>query len=177
MNMAKAAFAAPSIFYLELHNSLTPCNYTLPVWVSPLKSRDRKLDHEGDTSLEAQAYSAVTGDIDDQKGLETVGLRIFTLFRALTARYMEAANPGTGRNMRVNHDKMNDWMFDGYAPTVIPFTPGTNRMDRADMETARDLLYDQFGYDRTYGMPTAARLNELGLGYVATTLAAEGLLP
>ena len=177
ITMHKAAFAAASICGIVLANSLTTCNWTLPIWVSPLKDRGPgKQEYEGDNSLEAQAYSAVTGDTMTQKQLETVSLRILTLFRALTARYMEAANPGTGRNMRVNHDYMNDWMFD-YPPAAVPFTPGNYKMDRADMDLARDLLYDQFGYDRTYGMPTAARLTELGLGYVATALAAEGLLP
>jgi aldehyde:ferredoxin oxidoreductase len=71
---------------------------------------------------------------------------------------------------------MNDWMFD-YPPAAVPFTPGNYKMDRADMEVARDLLYDQFGWDRATGMPTAATLANLGLDYVATVLAAEGLLP
>jgi len=76
----------------------------------------------------------------------------------------------------VSHDYMNDWMFD-YPPAAVPFTPGNYKMERADMELAKDLLYDQLGWDRATGMPTQAKLNELGLGYVATTLAAEGLLP
>jgi aldehyde:ferredoxin oxidoreductase len=172
MNMAKAALAAQAACYIVLANSLTTCNWTLPIWVSPFKSRN----YRGDATLEAQAYAAVTGDAMTQKGLETVSLRILTLFRALTARYMEYYKAGDGKNMRVNHDKMNDWMFDT-PETAVPFAPGNNRMDRDDMELARDLLYDQFGWDRTTGMPTQAKLAELGLGYVATALAAEGLLP
>ena len=66
MNTARAAFIAQSVINLELHNSLTLCNYTLPVWASPLKSRN----YRGDPSLEAQAYSAVTGDPATQKDLE-----------------------------------------------------------------------------------------------------------
>jgi aldehyde:ferredoxin oxidoreductase len=177
MTMHKAAFAAASICGVVLANSLTTCNWTLPIWASPLKDRGPgKLEYEGDNTLEAQSYSAVTGDPMTQKGLETVSLRILTLFRALTARYMEFAKPGDGKNMRTAHDYMNDWMFD-YPPAAVPFTPGNYKMDRADMDLARDLLYDQFGWDRATGMPTAATLSNLGLDYVATVLAAEGLLP
>jgi len=172
MNMAKAALAAQSICYILLANSLTTCNWTLPIWVSPLKSRN----YRGDTTLEAQAYAAATGEPMTQKGLETASLRILTLFRVLTARYMEYYKSGDGKNMRVSHDYMNDWMFD-YPPAAVPFTPGNYKMVRDDMELAKDLLYDQLGWDRATGMPPQAKLEELGLGYVVTALAAEGLLP
>jgi aldehyde:ferredoxin oxidoreductase len=177
MTMHKAAFAAASVCGVILANSLTNCNWTLPIWASPLKDRGPgKLEYEGDATLEAQAYAAVTGEPMTQKGMETISLRILTLFRALTALYMETANPGTGKNMRVNHDYMNDWMFE-LPVGAVPFTPGNNKMDRADMELGRDLLYDQFGWDRATGMPTATALTNLGLDYVATVLSAKGLLP
>jgi aldehyde:ferredoxin oxidoreductase len=186
-----AAMTAATVVYLELHNSLTVCNYTLPVWVSPLKS----LGYRGAAELESQTYSLVTGDTLDQKGLETVGLRIFTLFRALTARYMDyyvkQADPSKSVNMRVDHDQVNDWHFDkvgstttgpvtgpgtgipnsvsgntdGYPATDAAFTGTSQLMTRADIDQARSLLYAQFGWDST-GMPTAATLNALGLGYV-----------
>ena len=38
------------------------------------------------------------------------------------------------------------------------------------MELARDYLYAQFGWDKTTGMPTAATLTELGLGYVKAAI-------
>ena len=161
MNMAKAAFVAQSIVYLELHNSLTQCNYTLPVWASPLKSRN----YAGDASLEAQTYSAVTGDMKTQKDLELVGLRIYTLFRALTARYMEHVRAGDGAAMRTTHDYVYDWAF------------ASGGWDRADMEVGKDLLYDQLGYDRTTGLPTSATYTSLGMSDVATAMAAAGLLP
>ena len=66
--------------------------------------------------MDAQLYSAVTGETMNQKGLETVGLRILTLFRALTARYMDyfvkKADASKKVNMRTDHDQMNDWMFE-----------------------------------------------------------------
>jgi len=167
MNMAKAAFVAQSVVYLELHNSLTQCNYTLPVWASPLKSRT----YRGDASLEAQAYTAVTGDPKTQKELELVGLRIFTLFRALTARYMEYAHAGDGTDMRNKHDYVYEWAFHG-----VPFG-NSQVLDVDDMELGKDLLYDQFGWDHATGLPTQATYDRVGLGSVATAMAASGLLP
>ena len=166
MNMAKAAFVAQSVIYTELHNSLTLCNYTLPVWASPLKSRN----YRGDSSLEAQSYTAVTGDVKDQKGLETVGLRNHTLLRALTALHMEIAHPGDGKDMRNKHDYAYDWMYK-------PIATGASALDRADIELGKDLLYDQFGWERVSGLPTQATYTSLGLGSVATVMAANGLLP
>jgi hypothetical protein len=138
----------------------------------------------------------------DQKGLETVGLRILTLFRALTARYMDyvikKADPSKKVNMRTDHDQVNDWHFDkvgdtttgpvtgpgtgipnsvsgnkdAYPATDVAFTGTTQLMTRADIETAKDLLYAQLGWDSATGMPTAATLTRLGLGYVQAAIPA-----
>lgn len=191
-----AAMTAASAVYLELYNSLTICNYTLPVWVSPLKS----LGYRGDASLDAQTYSLVTGDTVDQKGLETIGLRILTLFRALTARYMDysvkKADPTKKVIMRVDHDWPADWHFDkvgdattgpvvgpgtgipnaasgntdAYPAADVAFTGTTQLMTRADIELGKELVYAQFGWDKDTGMPTAATLTRLGLDYVKTAI-------
>jgi aldehyde:ferredoxin oxidoreductase len=166
MNKSKAVFVKMSIIYLELHNSLTACNYTLPTWASPRK--DRK--YRGDVEMEAKVLSAVTGEKISRADIEKTGLRILTMFRALTALY---ANE---KNMRVNHDKMNDWVFN-YPASAKPFTPGVAKMDKADIELGKDLLYAELGWDKATGMPTKATLDSLGLGYVADTLAKAGLLP
>ena len=191
-----AAMVAASQVYLELYNSLAVCNYTLPIWVSPLKS----LTYRGDASLDAQSYSLVTGDTIDQKGLEITGLRILTLFRALTARYMDyfikKANTSKTVNMRTDHDQVNDWMFDkigdtttgpvtgpgtgipnsvsgntdAYPKTDVAFTGTTQLMTRADIDLGKDYMYAQFGWDKTTGMPTAATLTKLGLDYVKAAI-------
>lgn len=115
-SMARAAFAAASLVNMELHNALTQCNYTLPVWASPLKSRS----YRGDAALEGQtfeaivgkkatafvqatlgvpAYSPIVGGVPAnptaQMALETLALRNFTLQRCLTAMKMQAAKPDT----------------------------------------------------------------------------------
>ncbi len=165
MNKGKAVFARMNIVYMELHNSLTACNYTLPVWASPRK--DRK--YRGDVTMEARVYSAVTGEQTTREQIEATGLRIFTLFRALTARHMNE------KDLRNKHDYANDWVYD--APADKPaFTAGSNRMDRQDMEVAKDMFYDEVGWDKATGMPTRATLEKLGLKDVADDLAKRGLL-
>jgi aldehyde:ferredoxin oxidoreductase len=166
MNEGKAVLAKLSLIYMELHNSMTLCNYTLPVWCSPLKSRN----YRGDVEMEAKLYSAITGDKVSREELEDTGLRILTLFRALTARYMNE------KDQRNKHDLANNWVFD-YPPDKTPFTPGHDRMDRDDMELAKDMLYGQLGWDKATGMPTRATLERLDLKYIADDLAGRGLLP
>src|SRR5665811_1632955 len=100
--------------------------------------------------------------------------------------YIKQTNASKTVNMRNDHDKVNDWMFetavspvnvaagntDTYPANNVPFVGSTQLMDRADMELAKDLLYGQFGWDKDTGMPTTATLNALGLGYVKTAIPA-----
>jgi aldehyde:ferredoxin oxidoreductase len=163
---AKARFAVWSLLRKELHDSLTLCNWVWPLVASPLKSRG----YRGDVTLEAQFYSAVTGDRKDGAALDLVAERIFALHRALTVRDMKT------RDMREAHDTAPSWAFDLPADKA-PFTPGTSRMDRTDIERAKDLFYDVLGWDRATGAPTRASLERLGLSGVADGLERAGLLP
>ena len=166
MNKGKAVFAKLAIIYLELHNSLTACNYTLPVWNSPRKERK----YRGDITMEARVLSAVTGETITREQIETTGLRIFTLFRALTTRQMNE------KDMRNKHDYANDWVYD-YPADKQPFTAGSYKMDRADIELAKDMFYAEVGWDNATGVPTRASLEKLGLKDVADDLGKRGLLP
>lgn len=166
----KVRFAILSLIYCELHNSLTMCDYNgvAGAWVSPVRSRN----YRGNPEIEAQIYSAVTGDIVNREEYEKIGFRILNLFRALTARYMNE------KDQRNKHDLIPDWAFDfpGWADNE-PFTAGHDKMDRDDMELAKDMFYEQLGWDKATGMPTRATLQGLGLGYVADDLDNRGLLP
>ena len=146
-----AKFAALSLIYMELHNSLTACNYTLPTWNSPRKDRN----YRGDIEMDAKIYSAVTGDVVDREELEQKGVRMLALLRLLTARFMGETD------LRKLHDTMPDWIFDQEGK--VAFEPGSPVMDRDDMELAIDLLYDELGWDKETGMPTEETLIELGL--------------
>lgn len=150
MNQGKAKFAKLSWVYKQLHDSMTMCNYTLPIWASPLKSRN----YRGDPDMEAKFYSAVTGDTMNREELEDAGVRISSLFRALTARHMNE------KDQRNKHDLIPAWAFEHGEPA---FTPGSDRLDHDDMELGKDMLYEEFGWDKTTGMPTQATLDRLGM--------------
>ena len=159
MNQAKAVFAKLCILYLELHNSMTLCNYTLPGWASPLKSRN----YRGDKDIEAKFFTAVTGESVTRQDMETTGLRILTLFRALTALHMNE------RDMRNKHDMMPEYAFHAHS--------GAGTLEHADWEVAKDMLYAELGWDQATGLPTAATYNALGLSDVAAAMTTAGLMP
>jgi aldehyde:ferredoxin oxidoreductase len=165
MNKGKAVYAKLSVYYKELHDSLTMCSWTQPVWSSPRKD----LKYRGDIEMEAKLFSAVTGIKKTRADLENDAARIFTLQRALDIKF-------TGvKDQRKTHDVANDWVFD-YPKDAKPFTPGNYKMERADAEIAKDMLYEELGWDKDTGAPTKATLDKLGLGYVADDFGKKGLL-
>lgn len=166
MNEYKAKFAKWAIIRNLLHDSLTLCNWMWPMTVSPRKERN----YRGDTSLEAQYFSIVTGIETTEEELDLMGERLFNLHRALTVKQMGTID------MRNKHDMMNDWIFD-MDPDKKPFTPGTVKMDRDDMQLALTLFYKEMGWDEETGAPTRAALERVGLKYVADELDKLGLLP
>lgn len=166
MNEYKAKFAKWSVIRNCLHDSLTLCNWMWPMTTSPLKSRN----YRGDTALESKFLSLVTGEKISEEQLDLAGERIFTLHRALTVKQM-----GT-TDMRGKHDLMCAWVFD-IDPGKKAFTPGTIKMDRADMKIALTMFYKEMGWDETTGAPTRATLERLDLKDVADKLEALKLLP
>jgi aldehyde:ferredoxin oxidoreductase len=183
VNLARASLAIQSIIMYEVQNSLTECNYTLPVWASPLKSRKGTIGtdgYRGDPSLSAQVLSAVTGQTFTLKDLETIGLRNFTLMRALFARHMEYwhqqdpsnAVYGSGKDMRHNFDQIATWNFGTSKPGS-----SSGVLDPTQLETARSLCYQLLGYDDATGLPTQATLTNLGLAFCIPALQDAGLIP
>jgi aldehyde:ferredoxin oxidoreductase len=168
MNEAKAAFGRLSYAYLELHNSMTLCNYTLPAWTSPLKERD----YRGDPAMDAKIYSAVTGDEKTKEELEEIGIKHLTMLRALTMSRMDTVD------MRTEHDLVPEWVFD-YPDWegIEPFTPGCDKMDRDDIEVAKDMFYEAMGWDKATGAPTRETLEAYDMKDVANALDKAGLLP
>jgi aldehyde:ferredoxin oxidoreductase len=115
-------------------------------------------------------YSLATGDKKDRQELDLVAERIFLLHRALTIRDM-----GT-KEMRTLHDTIPEWVFLDPAGKP-PFTQGTVHMDRKDVELAMDMYYEEMGWDRTTGAPSAEAYRRAGLKEVAEELGKKGLLP
>ena len=60
-------------------------------------------------------------------------------------------------------------------PTSRHLTEGTTKLDRADMEKAKDLFYDIFGWDRTTGVPTRETLEKYDLADMADDLEKRGI--
>lgn len=166
MNPYKAKLTKFFLIRQQVHDSLTLCNWMYPWLASPLKERN----YLGDTTLEAKLFAAATGLKVDEKELDLIGERLLNLFRALTIRDM-----GT-KDMRNQHDLIPDWVFD-YPPDKQPFTPGHDKMDRQDMEKAKDLFYQEMGWDVKTGAPTRATLERVGLKDVADWLGKHSLLP
>ena len=166
MNEYKAKFAKWSITRNCLHDSLTLCNWMWPMTVSPVKERN----YRGDTTLESQYFSIVTGvDVTEQE-LDTMAEKILTLHRALTVKEMGTVD------MRNEHDLMTDWIFDK-DPDKKAFTPGTTKLDRDDMQVALTMFYKEMGWDEQTGAPTKATLERLNMKDVADELSKLGLLP
>jgi aldehyde:ferredoxin oxidoreductase len=166
MHPSKAKMAKWSLLRKELHDSLSLCNWMGPWVASPLKERG----YRGDDSIESMLYSLATEDKKDRQELDRVAERIFVLHRALTIRDMKT------KEMRVQHDTTPEWVF--HEPSDKPvYTKGTIHMDKDDIKTAMDMFYQEMGWDKKTGAPTASTYHKLGLGKVADELSKKGLLP
>lgn len=166
MNEYKAKLAKWAIVKNCLHDSLTLCNWMWPMTVSPHKSRN----YRGDLALESKFMTVVTGENYTEESLDLAAERVFTLHRALTVKNMNTIN------MREEHDGMTDWVFDK-DPDIKAFTPGTDKMDREDMQVALTMFYKEMGWDEKTGAPTKETLNRLGMSDVAAELERLNLLP
>jgi aldehyde:ferredoxin oxidoreductase len=166
MHPAKARMAKWSLLRKELHDSLSLCNWMWPLAASPLRERG----YRGDDSLESRLYRLATGDNLDREGLDRAAERIFLLHRALTIRGM-----GTSA-MRLHHDKVPEWVYSDPSGRP-PFTKGTTRMDRNDVQVALDQFYNEMGWDRATGAPTGRTYRKFGLDGVAAWLAERNLAP
>jgi len=166
MNEYKAKFAKWSIDRNFLHDSITLCNWVWPMTVSPQKSRN----YRGDTALESKFYSIATGIDMSEEDLDLQAERITNLHRAATIKEMNTID------MRNEHDTIPNWVFD-VDPDMKPFTEGTVKLDRDDMQLALTMLYKEYGWDEKTGAPTRAALEKVGLKYVADELESLNLLP
>ena len=166
MHPTKAVMAKWSVLRKELHDSLSLCNWMGPWIASPLKERG----YRGDDSTESMLYSLATGDRKSRRELDLVAERIFLLHRALTIRDMKT------KEMRLRHDLAPEWIFED-SKGKAPFSKGTIRMDRKDIQAAIDMFYKEMGWDSITGAPTSDAYRRVGLGDVAAELGRRHLLP
>ena len=155
-----------SIERKELHDMLSFCNWMGP-WISTPNKQD---GYMGDNSLESKYYRILTGHNLDVKELDRCAERAFNLHRAYTARQMQTTD------MRKKHDQYPNWLFEDKKDKA-PFTKGTIRMDKADIEKSLDLFYEVQGWDVKTGLPGANHYRSLGLNDVADTMTKEKLVP
>ena len=168
INENKAKLAAYCVNDKNFHDSATLCNWMWPMTQSPSKERA----YHGDLDLQADFMTAVTGETYTQAGLQEAGERITQMLRAMTAISFQK-NCGSA-NLRQEHDAICDWVFDK-DPDFKAFEEGTTKLDRADMEKAKDLFYDIFGWDRTTGVPTRETLEKYDLADMADDLEKRGI--
>jgi len=154
--------------------SLVLCDLRWPAMVIP--------GGTGDSTLESRIYSAITGQETDEKELNKIGERICNLQRAILLR-----QGWRGRQ----DDQLLDyyhtvplekaeifWNIDGLVPGKdgeIISKVGTV-VDRDDFEKLKDEYYELRGWDVASGLPTEAKLAELGLQDIAGDLKGRGLV-
>ncbi len=105
-----------------------------------------------------QTVRAVTGweDITFEE-LQLIGERRLNMMRAF--------------NAREGIDRKNDTLPDKFFKRALKGGPSDGfKLDRAEFEAALDSYYAQSGWDVQTGVPTRAKLTELGLGWVADQL-------
>jgi aldehyde:ferredoxin oxidoreductase len=166
MNIAKAKFAKWCLVKNVLHDSLTLCNWMFPLIVSP----DAKKDYQGDSSIESQMFSLVTGIQTSEQELDDKAEGILQLHRALSVLQMKEID------QRNKHDVLTEWVYEVDHDKVFG-DEGTIKMGREDMQLGLDMFYAEMGWDNQTGVPTRATLEKFKLGYVADKLESLGLLP
>ncbi|MCC4834818.1 aldehyde ferredoxin oxidoreductase [Shewanella sp. 10N.7] len=166
MNTSKAKFAKWCLVKNVLHDSLTLCNWMFPLLVSP----DVNRDYIGDSSIESQMFSLVTGIETSEAELDAKAETVLQLHRALTVLQMNEPN------QREKHDVLSEWVYD--LDHDMNFgDEGTIKMDRDDIQIGLDMFYAEMGWDKDTGVPTRATLEKFKLGYVADKLESLALLP
>ncbi|RLB65868.1 MAG: hypothetical protein DRI90_00830 [Deltaproteobacteria bacterium] len=159
-----------------LKDSLTLCDWVFPNYCCP----DPKKEYAGNLELEAELYSAVTGDEISADALDLRAEASVDLYRAITMRDWNTADmrggPGYQSGGRGHdqggdykgHDNLAEWYFDTSADPP--------RLNRAELEAGKTAFYERMGWDPVRGGVTRDKLTALGQPEVADGLTELGLL-
>ncbi len=169
MNRSKAKLAKWAFIGKQWHDMATLCNWMYPMTLSPVKARGYKGDHE----LDAKYMTAVTGENWKRADVDLASERVSNMLRVMTAISFDI-HEGS-KNLRKDHDDIPKWVFDKQ-PEFKAFEEGTVKLDRADMEIAKDMFYEEMGWNVETGIPTRETLERLSLGYMADDLEKRGLI-
>jgi aldehyde:ferredoxin oxidoreductase len=137
-----------------LINLLVVCD-----WIYPLFYSNATEDHMGDTSMESQLFSAVTGNEISEKEGDQFGERVWNLMRAISIL--------EGRTRK--EDTLHEFYFKAHR--------GEKGLSLPDFEKAKTEYYQARGWDEVSGWPTKNKLVELGLSDVAEVLERTRSLP
>jgi aldehyde:ferredoxin oxidoreductase len=139
--------------------------------------------HAGDGTLESRMLTAITGKEIDESGLLKKGERTCNLQRAILLRQGWA-----GRQ----DDRLLDYFHEAplrkgevyfNADALVPGKDGEviskvgTVISRGDFESMKDDYYSSRGWDVASGVPTRAKLEELGLKDAADDLESRAILP
>jgi aldehyde:ferredoxin oxidoreductase len=154
--------------------SLVLCDPTWPIMIIP--------SGVGDSTLESRIYSAITGKETDEQELNRTGERIVNLQRAILLRQGWRGRQDDQLLDYYHTDPLEKaeifWNEDGLVPGKDGETiskVGTV-VDRDDFEKLKDEYYELRGWDVASGLPTEAKLAELGLQDIAGDLKGRGLV-
>lgn len=136
----------------------------------------------GETTLESQIFSAITGKEMDEAQLNKVGERIFNLQRAILLRQGWQGRKGDSlldyfftKPLREGEIFLNpDCLVPGRDGEVISRKGAV--VDKEEFENMKSEYYELRGWDAESGLPTRAELEELQLGDIARDLEMRGLL-
>jgi aldehyde:ferredoxin oxidoreductase len=165
--MALAAKMLQDREYAE--DCLVLCGFLWPMMDSQFTE-----DHVGDPTLESRLLSAVTGRDVDEAGLNEIGERVFTLNRAVLLR---EGHRGALDDQLPQHWHTAPLKFDLTNPDLL--LPGKGNeavsmkgrvVDKVQFEAMKREYYRLRHWDPDTGLPTEARLKELGLADVAADL-------
>jgi hypothetical protein len=159
-----------------LKDSLTLCDWVFPNYCCPIPDRE----YAGDLDLEAELYSAVTGEQISAHDLDLRAEGLVDLYRAITIRDWNTVDmrgavgyQGGGRGEDHGgdyrgHDNLAAWYFET--------DDGASRLKRDEFEQAKTQFYQRMGWSPTRGGLTRTKLESLDQPEVADGLEALGLL-
>ena len=152
----------PEIAIFSQHLNIEKENLILCDWIFPVTYSRYTPDYLGDRELTgpSRLFSAVTGLERTRDEMWAIAERCWNLERAISCR--------EGRR------RQDDWLLPGYFDLI---DQQGHTIDREEFRRAMDRYYQLRGWDVETGVPTRAKLQELGLEDAADALAAVGALP
>ncbi|MBA7673041.1 putative oxidoreductase YdhV [subsurface metagenome] len=155
--------------------SLVLCDLYWPVICS-----GNTADHQGDSTMESQVLSAITGRKIDEAELNIIGERIFNLQRAILMRQGWGGRSGDRLLDYLHNEPLQYLRFNRECIVLGRDGEAASRkgavVDRVEFERMKDEYYTLRSWDVASGLQTRAGLEKLELKDIADDLKSRGLL-